>query len=112
MTDRQQGILCGAALQFVRFGKQDMHRHAGGDGPAQHLLVRIHQRVPDIHEHHQTPQAFPVLQVALQLLIPLFFDCQRHFGETVARQVNEPLAIAEGEKIDELRAPGGTRGPG
>ena len=88
-----------------------MHWHAGGDGPAQHLLVRVCQRMPDVHEHHQTPKTFPVLQVALQLLIPFFLDRQRYFGETVARQVNEPLVSAEAEKIDELRAPWGARGP-
>ena len=109
--NRQQRILCGAALQFVGFGEQDMDGHAGGDGPAQHLLIRVGQWVPNIHQHHQATQTFPVLQVAFQLLIPFFFDRQRHFGKTIARQVNEPLAVTEGEKIDELRAARGTRGP-
>jgi hypothetical protein len=32
-----------------------------------------------------------------------------YFGETVARQVNKSLTIAEGEKVDELRPPWGAR---
>ena len=59
--------------------------------------------MPDVHQHYQATQAFPILQIAFQLLIPFFFDRQRYFGETVAWQVNEPLAVAEGEKVDELR---------
>ena len=81
-----------------------MYRHAGGDRPVQHLLIRVGQWVPNIHKHHQATQTFPILQVAFQLLIPFFFDRQRHFGKTIARQVNEPLAVTEGEEIDELRA--------
>ena len=69
--NRQQRILGGAAFQFVRFGEQDMYWHAGGDAQPS-ICLSVRQWVPDIHQHHQAPQAFPVLQVALRLLIPLF----------------------------------------
>ena len=36
------------------------------------------------------------------MLIPLFFDFQRHFGKAITREINKPNLVCDSKKVDEL----------
>ena len=44
------------------------------------------------------------------MLVPLPLHLEGHFCIAVARQIYQPLVLAEAKKIDELGSPGGPAG--
>jgi hypothetical protein len=47
-----------------------------------------------------------------EVFLPLHLHRDRHLGEAVAGQIDQPLLIAERKKIQQLRAPRGFAGAG
>lgn len=52
-----------------------------------------------------------MLQIALELFVPLFLYFERHFGETIAWQVDQANLISDAEEIDKLCSSGRARRP-
>ena len=51
------------------------------------------------------------MQIALELLVPLFLYFEWDFGETITWQVYQANLIGDAEEIDELCSARSTRGP-
>ena len=81
-----------------------MQRQAALHSPIDHHAVEFFERMSDIAKQHKAAQHLASAEVFFELFLPLIFNAQRHFGEAVARQVDQKAALGQTEKIDQLRA--------
>ena len=73
----------------------------------QQLMVARLEPTAHVDDHNQPRQTLALTKIARQQPTPVLLDRGRNFGKPVARQVDQPLAGGQLEKVDQLGAPRG-----
>ena len=102
----QQYIFGGSALQFVRFGEQNMDRQAAFGTPQQHLPIVLGKWVAAVHQLYESPQAASGLQILGKVVLPFLLHGLGNLGKTVTGQVDQSRMIIHDEKVNLLGAAG------
>ena len=64
-----------------------------------------------INQHKGAAQGLPTGQILFQQALPFLDNGHRGIGITIARQIDEIVTFARGEKVDLLRPARRVRGP-
>ena len=106
------GVFYGAEFEFVRLGEQDVQGQFVLPCPVDHHQVELFEYMANVGDQHQSGERFALVQVVLQVLLPVEFYLERHLGVAVSRQIDQVVAIDDAEKIDQLGAARGFTGTG
>src|SRR5574337_683861 len=77
------------ARELVGLRQQYVARQAGGGAKRQHRAVELLQRVADVDNEHQAAQAAALVQISVDLHLPVLAHGLWHLGVAVARQVDQ-----------------------
>ena len=89
LRKRRQRLGRLAARELVGLGQQQVARQLGGEAELQHLAIELLQRMADIDDQHQPAQAAALVQVGVDLQLPVLAHLQRHLGVAVTGQIDQ-----------------------
>ena len=97
--------------EFVGFGQQGQHRHAGRCDPVGQSSVEFGDTAPDVDEHDDAGQRRTLAQIASQDIGPFFPGFLGNSGIAIAGQVDKKAQVCAGlqgvgntEQVDQTRA--------
>ena len=90
--------------EFIRFGKQYVHRLSGGAKPPEHALIELGQRVSHVHYEGQAAQRPARLKIAAQQFLPRRPHRIGNPGVAVAGKIHDESIRTQRVVVDESSA--------
>jgi len=98
-------------FQLVSLGQQDVRWQGHLLRKGQHLLIKLSDLAPNVHDQEQTLKTLPRLEIVRYKVAPMVTLLVGHFRKSIAWQVDEALIALQAEEIDQLCAAWRFAGP-